>query len=190
LETVNEEPEAAADEEASEPPSEIGPDDLQMLLLSTPERVSDIVSGLDEGRLRYRHGPAFPTAGEVATHVATAGIHLDAFLTAVCLETGAPPELGTVLHPPTPTEAPPLSELLPDWQRVRRRGVDLLRGLSAERWDTPIEDPEHGQVTLIEACRLVLRHEFGHLAQLRNLTALVPEAMPVPPPGVDGLNHG
>lgn len=181
-----EEPGPEADAEPSGPPPEVGPDDLLMLLLAVPERVMDLVGGLDEGRLRYRHGPAFPTAGEVAIHSAVSGLQVDTFVTAVGLETGEPPPLRTMLETPAPPEVPPLGELLADWQRVRRRGVDLLRGLAPERWEAPLIDPDRGALTVVEACRLLLRHELGHVAQLRNLIALVPEATPVP--GRDGAH--
>ena len=57
-------------EAAPEPPPEIGIEDIQMLLLGVPERVSDLVFALTDAQLGYRHGPAFPTAGEVAELVA------------------------------------------------------------------------------------------------------------------------
>ena len=172
------------DAEPSGPPPEVGPDDLLMLLLSVPERVMDLTGGLDEGRLRYRHGPAFPTAAEVIAHSAVSGLQVDAFVTAVSLETGEPPPLRAILEAATPADVPPLPELLADWQRVRRRGVDLLRGLAPERWEAPLVDPDRGALTVIEACSLLLRHELGHVAQLRNLIALVPEVTAVP--GRDG----
>lgn len=178
------EDEQAAAEEPSGPPPEVGHDDLLMLLQSVPERVGDLVAGIDEGRLRYRHGPAFPTTGEVTAHMAAAGLQLDHFANAICLETGSPPALATMLEAETPGAPAAIGELLADWQRVRRRSIDLLRGLSEERWEAPLEDPARGRMSIEEALRLVLRHELGHVAQLRNLTSLVPEAMPL----VEGPN--
>ena len=156
----------------------MGREDLLMLLQSVPERISDQIAHLDEGRLRYRHGPAFPTAGEVAAHTARAGLQLDVFINAVAFDAGSPPPLATMLEAETPADAA-VGDVLADWQRIRRRGIDLLRGLSAERWEASIEDPRRGLLTVEEAMRLVLRHELGHVAQLRNLTALVPERAPV-----------
>lgn len=146
---------------AAAPPAEMEPADIVMLLLSVPERVSDLVSGLSDGQLGYRHGPAFPTAAEVAEHLALTGGGLDATVTAVSLDTepGAGPSLGGLA----------VAAQLEDWQRHRRRAADLLRGLPAESWDKPV-----GDVTLVEYCRQGLRHELGHLTQLRNLTALLP----------------
>lgn len=167
--------EPAPAEEPVGPPPEIGQEDLLLLLYSVPERVSDLVAGLDESGLRYRHGPAFPTTGEVAAHVAAAGLQLDQFIAAVAFDTAEPPPLATMLEAATPADPPPAAPVLADWQRVRRRGVDLLRGLPQDRWQAPLQDPLRGELTVLEALRMVLRHELGHVAQLRNLTALVPE---------------
>ena len=176
LAIVDEEPESP--EEPVVAPAEVGRDDILMLLQSVPERIGDLIAGLDAGGLRYRHGPAFPTAGEVAAHTAQAGSELDHFVTAVALGTGAPPPLSTMLEAGTPaTES--IAGVLADWHRVRRRSIDLLRGLDGERWEAQLEDPQRGRLSFEEALRLVLRHELGHVAQLRNMTALVPEASPV-----------
>src|SRR5258708_24249678 len=42
---------------------EMTPADVALLMSSVPERIGDLVYGLDEPRLRYRHGPAFQTLG-------------------------------------------------------------------------------------------------------------------------------
>ena len=43
--------------------------DVVLLLSSVPERIGDQVLWLDEARLRYRHGPAFPTVGNLIAHL-------------------------------------------------------------------------------------------------------------------------
>ena len=148
-----------SDELGDEPlpvPSEIGLDDSTMLLQSVPERVSDLLYGLTADQLGYRHGPAFPTADEIARHLAGTGADLDAEITAAAVG-------GE--HAAAPSADQPLAEVLQDWQRHRRRASDLLRGLPAERWEE-----------LKERCHEGLQHELGHLSQLRNLTALIPIA--------------
>ncbi len=129
--------------------------DVVLLLSSVPERTSDLVYWLDEARLRYRHGPAFPTLG---------GLNDE--------------ELDR-----------PLQETLEDFARVRRRTVDLLHGWGKSEWDRTITDPRGGEMTLLEVCRLVARHEMGHIGQIRNLSALLPEPQdlgPVRPAGANG----
>jgi len=157
------EDEVQGETEVHAPPAEIASDDAMMLLQSVPERVTDLLFGLSLDQLQYRHGPAFPTADEVARHLAAGGARFDVQVTAACLETAA-------AEPAEPSQAA-LAEVLADWQRHRRRAVDLLRGLPKEGWDRSLDDE-----TLIELCRRSLGHELGHLSQLRNLTALIPVA--------------
>lgn len=175
--------EAARPDEAEGPAEpEITPEDLVALLGSLPERLADLVSAYGEERLRYRHGPAFPTVGEVVGHLAASGEALEGLLTAVCLDTGDEPRLDGILRAPTPPAlGRPLAEVLEGARRVRRRSVDLLRGLPAEGWGRTVNDPEHGEIGLEEVVRLVLRHELGHLVQLRNLAAFFPEASDLGP---------
>jgi len=68
--------------------------------------------------------------------------------------------------------------------RDRRRTVDLLRGLTEEQWAEPVQDAVRGQLSLLEVCDAIGRHEAGHVTQLRNLIAVLPEPRdlgPAPP---------
>src|SRR2546427_529306 len=75
----------------------------------------------------------------------------------------------------------PLQEALEDFARVRRRTVDLLHGWGNSEWNRNISDPRGGYMTLLEVCRLVAKHEMGHIAQIRNLSALLPEPQDLGP---------
>ena len=59
--------------------------------------------------------------------------------------------------------------------RVRRRSLDLLRGLPASDWERELVDPAQGRLTVLELCEQVMRHELGHLSQVRNLLTLLPD---------------
>src|SRR5882762_11253195 len=59
---------------------EMSPADAVLLMSSVPERISDLVFGLDETRLRYRHGPAFPTLGSLIFHLLDSGTKVDGLL--------------------------------------------------------------------------------------------------------------
>src|SRR5207244_10447029 len=59
---------------------EMSTSDVVLLLGSVPERTSDLVYWLDEARLRYRHGPAFPTLGGLIAHLVDAAPRVDALL--------------------------------------------------------------------------------------------------------------
>jgi hypothetical protein len=152
-------------------------DDVLTMLGAAPERVRDYVSGLDESRLAYRHGPAFPTLRELVLHVSETGTAVDAALRHACLDGAIEVDARAALEPPAEvqeTTAPAL-EKLEDLGRVRRRTMDLLRGLRPEDWERVVNDPALGELTVLDFCRLVAAHEMSHLSQVRNLTALLPD---------------
>jgi hypothetical protein len=155
----------------------MGTDDVVVLMAMVPERVSDLVSGLDEQRLSYRHAPAFPTLKEVIGHLCEAGPTIDALLRHAYLDGLRELPVRASIDPAAhePDLSPPLSELVQGFGRVRRRTVDLLRGLKGSDWQRVVVDPQQGELTLLDACSQITLHEIGHLAQIRNLIALLPE---------------
>jgi hypothetical protein len=151
-------------------------DDVLMLLGVVPERVGDLVSGFDEPRLAYRHAPAFPTLKEVIGHLSDAGTAVDALLRRAYLDGQRELPVRASIEPAhAPDLSPPLAELLESFGRVRRRTVDLLKGLAAADWQRLVLDPQQGELTLLDVCGQVTQHEMAHLSQLRNLIALLPE---------------
>lgn len=155
---------------------ELSPADAVLLMSSVPERIGDLVYGLDEARLRYRHGPAFPTLGGLIAHLLDSGSKVDALLRHAHLDGLATADVRATIDPDHDLELQrPLQEALEDFARVRRRTVDLLHGWGKSEWDRKLNDPRGGETTLLEACRMVARHEIAHIAQIRNLTVLLPE---------------
>ena len=163
--------------------------DVVLLLGSVPERTSDLVYWLDDARLRYRHGPAFPTLGNLIAHLVEGAPKVDALLRHAHLDGKTTADFRATLDPGHDQDlAVPLQEALEDFARVRRRTVDLLHGWGKAEWDRTISDPRGGVMSLLEVCRMVARHEMAHVAQLRNLSALVPEPRDLGPrpSGVNG----
>jgi hypothetical protein len=155
---------------------EMSPADVVLLMSSVPERIGDLVYGLDESRLRYRHGPAFPTLGGLLGHVLDSGSKVDALLRHAHLDGLSTADVRATIDPGHDFELErPLQEALEDFSRVRRRTVDLLHGWGTNEWDRKLTDPRGGDVSLLDLCRLVARHEMSHIAQIRNLTVLLPE---------------
>jgi hypothetical protein len=155
---------------------ELSPADAVLLMSSVPERIGDLVYGLDEPRLRYRHGPAFPTLGGLIAHLLDSGSKVDALLRHAHLDGLATADVRATIDPDHDLElGRPLQEALEDFARVRRRTVDLLHGWGRNEWDRKLSDPRGGETTLLEVCRMVARHEIAHIAQIRNLTVLLPE---------------
>ena len=154
-----------------------GTEDVVVLMAMVPERVNDLVSGLDEPRLAYRHGPAFPTLREVVGHLCEAGPTIDALLRHAYLDGQRELPVRASIDPAAhePDLSPPADELVQGFGRVRRRTVDLLRGLSSSDWQRVVFDPQQGELTLLDVCAQITRHEVGHLVQIRNLIALLPE---------------
>ncbi|HVH63495.1 MAG TPA: DinB family protein [Candidatus Dormibacteraeota bacterium] len=161
---------------------EMSPADVVLLLASAPERISDLCYWLDENQLRYRHGPAFPTLGHVIAHLVESGTRVDGLLRHVHLDGQVSVDVRATIDPSHDQGvttgaglARPLQEALEDFARVRRRTIDLVHGWGDKEWEREISDPRGGVMTLLELCRLVARHEMGHIAQIRNLSALLPE---------------
>ena len=164
---------------------EMTPADAVLLMSSVPERISDLVFGLDETRLRYRHGPAFPTLGGLIFHLLDSGSKVDALLRHAHLDGLATADVRATIDPgPDPVADPPegaLQETIDDFARVRRRTVDLLHGWGKTEWERAIADPRGGSFTLLDICRMVTKHEMSHVAQIRNLTVLLPEPQDLGP---------
>lgn len=157
--------------------------DAVLLMSSVPERIADLVFGLDETRLRYRHGPAFPTLGGLISHLLESGTKVDGLLRHAHLDGMVNADVRTTIDPGHEQELDrPLREAIEDFARVRRRTVDLLHGWGKNEWERMITDRRGGDVTLLDICRLVTRHEMGHIAQIRNLTVLLPEPEDLGPP--------
>lgn len=155
---------------------EMSTSDVVLLLSSVPERTSDLVYWLDDTRLRYRHGPAFPTLGSLIAHLVEAAPRVDSLLRHAHLDGQTTADVRAAIDPGHEQElSASLHEALEDFARVRRRTVDLLHGWGKAEWDRTITDPQGGSMTLLDICQLVAKHEMSHVAQIRNLSALLPE---------------
>ena len=149
--------------------------DVVLLLGSVPERISDLVYGLDENKLRYRHGPAFPTLGSLLGHLVRSGTEVDSLLRRAHLEGAKETDVRAAFDPAHDDELDrPLPEALEDFARIRRRTVDLLHGWGKAEWDRTVRDQAGAELTLLDICRIVARHEMSHIGQIRNLAALLP----------------
>ena len=151
--------------------------DLCAVLATVPERASDIATELDTPSLAYRHGPGFPSVGEVVSHLCESGSAIDAVLRPVAIEGVREVRLREALEQERdPDLRPALQTQLDDFARVRRRTVDVLHAMPTEFWDREVFDPAVGRLTVRAAVASVVRHELGHLSQLQSLVTLLPVA--------------
>lgn len=168
---------------------EMSPADVVLLLGSVPERTSDLVYWLDEAKLRYRHGPAFPTLGGLIAHLVDSASRVDSLLRHAHLDGQTTADVRAAIDPGHDGELTrSLQEALEDFARIRRRTVDLLHGWGKAEWDRRISDPRGGDLTLLDVCRTVARHEMGHVGQIRNLSALLPEPQELGPAHTSSSN--
>ena len=178
LEAVSEEPIVASRDE------ELQQEDLVVVLSAVPERIADVTAGLDEEKLDYRHGPAFPSLRELIEHLAVSGTRVDALLRHAHLDHQRELDVRAAIDPQSePSGRQPATELVDNFHRVRRRTIDMLRGLTEEEWGHTVQDPHQGSLTMVEITRQITHHEAAHLAQLRNLIALLPEHEDLGPVG-------
>src|ERR1700675_2120178 len=125
---------------------EMSPADVVLLMSSVPERISDLVYGLDEPRFRYRNGRAFPTLGGLIGHLLESGSKVDALLRHAHLDGVATADVRATIDPGLADELTrPLQEALEDFARIRRRTVDLLHGWGKSEGDGKLRDPRGGE---------------------------------------------
>lgn len=162
-------------------------EDALILLGSVPERLADLVAGFDENFLRYRHGPAFPNLLELATHLSRAGSGVDALMRAIQIDGQERLDVRRTIDPAgePANDLPPMAQQLEDFARIRRRTIDLLRGVDGEGWERLLADHNLGEVTLLDVVQVITRHELGHLTQVRNLIAVLPEAEDLGPAPIE-----
>ncbi|HEY8634858.1 MAG TPA: DinB family protein [Candidatus Dormibacteraeota bacterium] len=161
---------------------EMSPADAVLLMSSVPERINDLVFGLDEARLRYRHGPAFPTLGGLIFHLLDSGSRVDGLLRHAHLDGLATADVRATIDPGDDQDLDrPLQQAIEDFARIRRRTVDLLHGWGKSEWERTVTDPRGSSLTLLDVCRMVTKHEMAHVAQIRNLTVLLPEPVDLGP---------
>jgi len=120
----------------------MSPADAVLLMSSVPERINDLVFGLDETRLRYRHGPAFPTLGSLIFHLLDSGSRVDGLLRHAHLDGLATADVRATIDPGDDQDLDrPLQQAIEDFARIRRRTVDLLHGWGKSEWERTVTDP-------------------------------------------------
>src|SRR5258708_5693872 len=103
-------------------------EDLLTVISSVPERVGDLLSGIDQPGLQYRHGPPSPPLGELVPPLPASSTAIDSMLRQFPPDAEAKMAVRSAIDPPmTGAAEQACSELLADYARIRRRTMDLLR---------------------------------------------------------------
>ena len=146
-------------------------EDLVERLGTMPDRVAELVAGLDEEALRRRPAEGEWSINEVCGHlVEDARTWQERF---VLITTQADPYLkrydpeGGVRE--GGYQEAPIEKTLGEFRRIRRQTVETLSRLSAEGWERTGRHWSEGPVTIAEACSIALEHAESHLDQVREL---------------------
>lgn len=161
------------------------------MVASIPERLASYLIGLHQDQLAYRHGPAFPTIAELVMHFTESGEAFDRLLTEALAED--PKQLsvpvtdsGSILNAAVAigsraVDPDAIVEGLNRYAASRRELAELIRQADEATWQRPVHDAFLGEVTPQQLVGRLAQHEMGHISQLRNLIACLPEIrLPAP----------
>ena len=148
-----------------------GHEDLLGKLGTMPDRVAELVAGLDEEALRRRPAEGEWSMKEVCGHLTEDARTWQERLTLMTTQAGPylkryDPEDG--VREGGYQEAP-VEKTLGEFRRIRRQTVETLSRLSAEGWERTGRHWSEGPVTIAEACSIALEHAESHLEQIREL---------------------
>jgi len=115
-------------------------------------------------------------------HLLDSGSRVDGLLRHAHLDGLATADIRATIDPGDDQDLDrPLQQAIEDFARIRRRTVDLLHGWGKSEWERTVTDPRGSSLTLLDVCRMVTKHEMAHVAQIRNLTVLLPEPVDLGP---------
>ena len=145
--------------------------DLVEKLAAMPDRVAEMVAGLNDETLRRRPAEGEWSMKEVCGHLTEDARTWQERLTLMTTQAGPylkryDPEDG--VREGGYQEAP-IEKTLGEFRRIRRQTVETLSRLSAEGWERTGRHWSEGPVRIAEACSIALEHAESHLEQLREL---------------------
>jgi len=140
-------------------------------LAMMPDRVAELVAGLDQEALRRRPAEGDWSIKEVCGHLVEDARTWQERIMLVTTQTGPylkryDPEAG--VREGGYQEAP-IEKTMDEFRRVRGQTIELLSGLSPEGWERAGRHWSEGRVTVAKACEIALDHAESHLEQLREL---------------------
>ena len=146
-------------------------EDLVRKLGTMPDRVAELVAGLDEEALRRRPAEGEWSMTEVCGHlVEDARTWQERFM---LMTTQADPYLKRYDPEAGVRErgyqGAAIEKTMDEFRRVRRETVEMLSKLTPEGWQRTGRHFSRGRMTIAEACGLTLGHAESHLEQLREL---------------------
>jgi uncharacterized damage-inducible protein DinB len=146
-------------------------EDLVEKLAAMPDRVAELIAGLDEKALRRQ-----PAEGEWSIKQVCGHLVEDArtWRERIMLMTTQTNPYLKRFDPVAGVreggyQEAPNEKTLDEFRRVRRETVEMLSKLTPEGWERTGRHWSEGPVTIAEACSIALDHAESHLEQLREL---------------------
>jgi len=140
-------------------------------MAAVPDRVAELIAGLDEETLRRQPAEAEWSMKEVCGHLVEDARTWQERITLITTQTD--PYLKRYDPVAGVTEGgyqeAPIEETMDEFRSIRRQTVETLRGLSADGWERFGRHWSEGPVTIAEACSIALEHAGSHLEQIRDL---------------------
>jgi hypothetical protein len=146
-------------------------EDLVDGLAAVPDRVAELIAGLDEETLRWRPADGEWSMKEVCGHLVVDARTWQERFTLMTTQTDPylkrfDPVAG--VRKGGYQEAP-VEKTMDEFRRIRRETVEMLSKLRPEDWERTGRHFSRGRVSVAEACALTLGHAESHLEQLRAL---------------------
>ena len=140
-------------------------------LAAVPDRVAELIAGLDEETLRRQPAEGEWSMKEVCGHLVVDACTWQERFTLITTQTDPylkrfDPVAG--VREGGYQEAP-IEETLDEFRRIRRETIEMLSKLTPEGWERAGRHWSEGPVTIAEACAIALDHAESHLEQLRDL---------------------
>jgi hypothetical protein len=140
-------------------------------LPGTPERVAELVRGLDVERLRRPEREGKWSIAHAVAHLADAEVVL-AFRYRMTVSHDRPPLAGydqDAWAERMRYQNIPIEESLAQFTAVRRANVRLLRSLTDEEWQRAGIHAERGPETVTRLAQLQIGHDLAHLRQIARI---------------------
>jgi DinB superfamily len=146
-------------------------DEIIRRLAAMPDRVAQLVVGVDEETLSRRPAEGEWSMKEVCGHLVEDARTWQERFVLIASQTG--PYLERLDPDVSVREGgyqdAPIENTVDEFRRIRRQTVELLAGLLPEGWERVGRHWSEGRMTIAEACSVALDHAEMHLEQLQTL---------------------
>ena len=147
----------------------LGDQDPLQTLAATPARISRLVDGLSEARLRERTNPAKWSLAEIAIHLSEVELVVGYRVRSMLGDSGGPIQAYDQEVWAKRYDRVPVKTAIEVHRTLREANLALYRSLTQEEWARYGIHSERGKETVDRTVRLQAGHDLNHLKQLEAL---------------------